>query len=70
MFLIVFCLIYILQTHNISTGFQDTNQSVNFGFANMSSDSPATAIEQLLPKAKISGPAYDKLDNFSKDTLI
>ena len=46
MFMIVFCLIYILQIQNISTGFRDMSNSVNFRFANMSSDSPTTAIER------------------------
>ena len=29
--MIAFCLIYILQIQNISTGFRDTSHSVNFG---------------------------------------
>ena len=38
----------LLQIQNISTGFRDMSHSVNFRFANMSSDSPATAIGHLI----------------------
>ena len=31
MFLIVFCLIYVLQIQNVLIGFPDTSESVNFG---------------------------------------
>ena len=30
-FMIVFCIIYILQIQNMSTGFHDMSHSVNFG---------------------------------------
>ena len=57
MFMAVFCLIYILQIQDISTGFRDMSHSVNFRFANMNSDSPTKAIEHLkvgIKQSKIS----------------
>ena len=47
MFLIVFCLIYILQIQNISIDFRDISDSVNFVIFNASFDSSAVAIANL-----------------------
>ena len=66
--MIVFCLIYISQIQNVSTGFQGTSHSVNFGiFVNMSSDSPATAIGHLKFGIKLSKIIQNFAEQFYKN---
>ena len=62
--MIVFCLIYISQIQNISTGFQGTSHSLVF--ANMSSDSPATAIGHLKFDIKLSKIIQNFAEQFYK----
>ena len=86
-FMIVFCIIYILQIQNISTGFRDMSHAVNLGICrlelwftcysywtfkvwNKAIENQLKFCRAVLQKTKFSGPADDRLDNFSKDALI